>query len=228
MRPPAGPLPCNPPPGTPLRLPLRTGYNPLSDDDYAAAAKTLGCEVLMVRAMAIKEGRGHGFDRFQRPTILYEPLHFLPSSCLPSQKVFEACETRFRTQHPDLTHFLHPKPHIYGTDKEQWQQIQKAYLVDGSAALKAVSWGQFQILGEYHRFAGFASVENFVSNMCASEQVQLSAFVQLISGYGLQSAMATKDWKSIAAGYNGKKYYRTHYDQVLEDIYEKLRNEDTH
>jgi hypothetical protein len=226
MRPPAGPLPYNPPPGTPLRLPLRTGYNPLSDDDYAAAAKTLGCEALVIRALAKQEGKGHGFDSYQRPVILYEPKHFLKFAGHRRDPAYQA---RYRAQYPDLTQFQHLPPHLFGTDNEQWQHIQKAYLLNGSAALESVSWGYFQILGDAYHDAGAASLEMFVSAMCRSEQEQLAAFVHFIASKNLKSALATKDWRTIAAGYNGRGAKGDpstikKYSSKLEQAYEALHN----
>ncbi len=216
MRPPPGPIAINPPPGTPLRLPLRTGYDPLSDDDYAAAAKTLGCEVLMIRAMAIKEGKDHGlgFDEFNRPVILFEPLYFRNRS---------GHSTEYALKYPDLTH-RHPKPHQYGSYTAQWGRLQQAYLLNPRAALESTSWGKFQIVCQLFPLAGFATPESFVSAMCVSEQAQLTAFVHFIQGKKLERVLSEKDWPAIAYGYNGSGYRASKYDEVLQGIYEKLKN----
>ncbi len=212
QRPPVGPLQLAVKPGTPLCLPARTGFDELLDADYAAAAKTLGCEIRMIRALAMKEGKDHGFDELNRPVILFEPVHFRKLS--PHGK-------GYGKEHFYLTH-LHPKPHQYGTTSDQWQRLQEAYLLDPGAALEVVSWGKFQILGSNHGGAGYATVQTFVSAMCVSEQNHLSAFVNVIQAWHLQPALVSKNWATIARVYNGPQY--GNYDTKLKDIYDALRN----
>ncbi len=211
--PPVGALPMNPSPGTPLRLPPRTGFQLLSIGDYTAAAKELGCETRMIRAMAKQEGRDHGFDHFNRPTILYEPLHF---------RRLAGHQTEYMAKYHDLTFLQADSHHPYGPPSAQWRRLQKAYLIDARAALNSVSWGKFQILGEYFYLAGHASLQSYVSAMCTSEQEQLNAFVSYIRSKHLESALARKDWEAVACGYNGKYFKRYHYDTALQQQYEAL------
>ncbi len=183
-------------------------------DDYAAAAAIIGCETRMVHALATKEGRNHGFDHWNRPTILYEPTHFARYSHHAKQ---------YRRMYPDLT-MLAPPPHRYGPDSLQWKHLQAAYLINPRAALLAPSWGKFQILASNFRLAGYVSVETFVSAMCTSEQIQLAAFVSFIQSIGAAQALKNKNWDMIADKYNGSQKSGSPYAKSLEDIYDALGN----
>lgn len=52
--------------------------------------------------------------------------------------------------------------------------------LDKNAALKATSWGKFQILGSNHLSAGYKDVNEFVSSLSVSEKNHLKAFVNFI------------------------------------------------
>lgn len=68
--------------------------------------------------------------------------------------------------------------------------------LDQAAALKPPSWGKFQILGEYCKACGFATVADFVKAMTISEIEHLKAFVKFLpsSSKRLQ-AIRKKDWR---------------------------------
>jgi hypothetical protein len=99
-----------------------------------------------------------------------------------------------------------------------------SHAINGPAALQSASWGQFQILGSNFNKAGAASLETFVSAMCRSEQDQLAAFTNFVISRSLKPALAAKDWKAIAAGYNGTGNSSTikKYSNELEQAYESL------
>ena len=90
----------------------------------------------------------------------------------------------------------------------------------------SVSWGQFQLMGESYKLAGFPNVQMCVSAMCRSEQEQLTAFVNFIQSKKLEEALRTHDWLAFAKGYNGnpkkhpesaKKYadgIKAHYEAL--------------
>ncbi len=209
-------------PGTPLALPPRMGMDPLSDDDYAAAAKRLGCEVLAIKAVAMQEGQGRGFDESNRPIILYEPDMYLQAHVRQLQKREQpAYRQQFRTDYPALTR-LKPAPHPYGDLSSNWQFLQWAYLLDPQEALRDVSWGQFQILGSNSLAAGYGTPEDFVNAMCRSLQDQLQAFAVFILANNTEDALAKKDWATFARVYNGPKYYVKHYDRLIKEQYDKL------
>ena len=210
-----------------LCLPIRSGMDALSNADYESAAGKLGCGAKIVHAMAIKEDHGAGFDNYNRPVILYEPLHFraliAPN---PHGKPGELTQKYMRL-YSELTSFQHKPPHLYGTWDEQWQHLQAAYVLSPEMALASTSWGMFQQLGGEYKALGFSSVQALVSAMCRSEQDHLTIFVQKIQNADLGTAMQKLDFRAIAYGYNGPKYankkqHAVPYDVELKRIYDSL------
>ena len=219
----AGGIPVHPRPGAPLNLPQRRGFAPLSDDDYKAAAKTLGCEARAIQAVALQEGKDHGFDSLNRPIILWEPSHFAR---------YSGNAALYRKRYPDLA-VLPKGPHAYGTESRQYRRLYEAYLIYPRAALRTPSWGKFQILGNNYKEAGYGSVESFVQDMCLSEQTQLVAFVHFILHQNLQQALHDKDWETFAKGYNGAAtatriistpHGNTTYSKQIEEKYNNLKD----
>ena len=226
LRPVRGALLNNAPAGTPLRLPPRIGATTLTDDDYAAAAKEIGCDLLAIKAVSLEEGKGQGFDAMGYPVILFEPLNF---ASLAGPKGHPHFGQVYRKKYPDLTH-RHPLPHPYGPTKQIWQRLQMAYLLDPLDALRATSWGRFQVKGDSATRIGYCSVENFVSAMCRSEKDHLQAFVGFIRFWNLASALQRRDWPKFAFKYNGAGYKQPQYlvggkdyAERIGDCYEKLK-----
>jgi hypothetical protein len=181
---------------------------------FADAAQLLSCEVAAVRAVAEVESRGAGFDARKRPTILYE-RHVFARCTLPPGK--------FDAAHPDLSGLRNPyPPGGYGTKDQQYGKLALAFALDEGAALKAASWGAFQILGENHKACGFSGVTGFVRAMTISEVEHLKAFVQFVrSGALLAKAIQTRNWVAFAKAYNGPDYAKFDYAQKLAAAYAK-------
>ena len=213
-RPPVGPLPLNAPPGTPMRLPARSGAEALTYDQFKAAAATLGCEVAAIQAIGDVEGKGQGFDKYDSPVILFEPTNFRNN----------AADKTYSQKYPDLTHKRKKPLSAYGSEDLQWEHLQRAYLLDPRAALLSSSWGRFQGLGLSFSEHGFDSPEGMVSALCQSEQAQLAAFVQFIQRKNLSKPLAAKNWQQVASGYNGLNYKDYNYDGMLETAYAKYAN----
>ena len=102
-------------------------------------------------------------------------------------------------------------------------------LLDEEAALKACSWGKFQILGDNHRLCGHTSVLTFVEAMNKSEYTQLEVFIQFIQNSKLADTLQTKNWASFAYHYNGPRQDKgtkditDDYSYFLEKAYKKLK-----
>ena len=204
---PPGPRPAPPPPAGPIAALLAPGpRTPLITPDFAAAAATLGCTVPAIRAVAKVESSRTSFDDLGRPTILYERhlFHKLTGGV-------------FGAQHSDLSN---PEAGGYGTFASQYPKLERAYALDADAALKACSWGMFQILGLNHADAGFAAIVDYVRAMCQSEGEHLKAFVSFIrANPGMQMALRNRDWTGFARRYNGPAYHENNYDQRIADAY---------
>lgn len=186
----------------------------VGEADFAAAAQALQCEVAAVKAVAEVESRGAGFDAQKRPTILYE-RHVFARCTVPPGK-FDAAA-------PDLSGFRKPyAPGTYGNKDQQYVKLARAMQLDPVAALKAPSWGMFQILGENHQSCGFASVQEFVKAMTVSEAEHLKAFVAFVRSNGrLLQAIRQKNWAAFAASYNGPAFATFKYDTKMAAAYAK-------
>lgn len=180
----------------------------LAEPDFVDAAGRLGCDVAAVKAVADVETAGAGFDAAKRPTLLYE------------RHVFARCTTppgRFDRDHPDLSGLHRPyPPGGYGSKDQQFGKLAQAFQLDPQAALKAPSWGKFQILGENHKACGFATVEAFAKAMTISEVEHLKAFIAFVAGNAsLLQAIRRKDWTGFAKSYNGPAFATFKYDTKL-------------
>lgn len=192
-----------------------SGYagTPLSEQDFADAAQTLGCEVAAVKAVAEVETAGASFDASHRPTILYE-RHVFARNTVPPGK--------FNQSNPDISAGTGYPPGGYGTRDQQYVRLARAYQLDPDAALKAPSWGKFQILGENFKACGFNTVADFVRAMTISEGEHLKAFIRFLLGNRRAlDAIRKKDWAALARQYNGPKYADFKYDTKLAAAYAK-------
>lgn len=204
----------------------------ITDADYDAAAKELGCEVEVIKAIAKQEtgkleALGVGaFDKSNRPTILYE------------RHIFSRVTGGIHdAKHPDLSN---PKEYLAGTARNkdgkkyddgehyglfswQYNKLSKASQLDKDAAIQACSWGKFQVLGTNYKLCGFSSAVAFAKAMCKSEKEHLNVMVAFCKGNKLEAALKNKNWQAIARTYNGPKYKKNKYDTELEAHYNGLK-----
>lgn len=163
----------------------------LSDADIEAAAAELGIEAAVIFAVDEVESRGKGFLPDKRPTILFERHVF-------SRRTGH----RYDIGHPDISN---PTPGVYGAPgAHQYARLAEAIRLDRKAALQSASWGRFQIMGFNAELCGWPDVEAFIASMCESEADHLKAFIGYCQANDLVRFLATHDWRSFAAGYNGK------------------------
>lgn len=187
---------------------------PLTLELATLAAQDLGVEVAALRAIAQVESGGAGFDAKGRPTILYE-RHVFARNTAPKGK--------FNAQYADISS-ADPYPKGgFGNNDQQWVKLARAYQLDPEAALKAPSWGMFQILGENHRASGFPDVRSFVTEMFTSPAGHLRALVGFIKANPLiHQGLKKRDWVAVAKGYNGSGYKTYDYDNKLATAYAKF------
>jgi peptidoglycan hydrolase-like protein with peptidoglycan-binding domain len=203
------PVPTPRPAAGPLAALLTPGpLTPLGPGDFTAAATALQCDVRGIRAVAKVESSRKPFDDLGRPTILYERhlFHRLTGGA-------------FDAQAPDLSN---REAGGYGTFASQYGKLERAYALAAEAALKACSWGMFQILGQNHKAAGFVTVMDYVKAMCQTEVDHLVAFVRFIQADpAMATALRGHDWPEFARRYNGPAYHENHYDERLADAYQQ-------
>lgn len=193
----------------------------LTAQDFAEAAKALGCTVAQIRAVWEVESGG-GWFRDVRADILAAdgPGGFLDGPHLP-KILFEAHifdrETggRFRASHPNISSRTWNRK-LYVGGQGEWLRLYQAMQLDRRAALRSASVGGAQIMGFNHQLAGFDTVEAFWDAMKTSERPHLDAFVSFIRNRGLVSALRAisnrhADCIAFAKGYNGRGFAANEY-----------------
>lgn len=202
----------------------RSTIEPLTSADFAEAAEKIGCDPEAIQAVAVTEtssvgaffapGAVHAAGDDPVPAILYE------------RHVFHRYSHGRYDHFPDISS---SKPYRkddvpYGPSSLQYQKLLKAFALDQDAALKAASWGRFQILGMNHAACGYETVSAFVAAQSGSEKSQLASFVAFInSDKILRSAIQQREWTAFALKYNGPRQSENRYDQKMASNYESLR-----
>lgn len=181
----------------------------LTEQDYADCAKDLECQQAAIRAVVEVESRGGGFLPDGRPKILFEALYF-----------HKLTGGKYDKSHPNISSPTWNKS-LYKGGAKEWDRLEEAAALDRTAALRSASWGLFQIMGDNYKMCGFASVEDFVAAMEASEGEQLKAFTNFVRSKKLDGYLRARNWASFAKGYNGPGYAKNQYDQKLAAAYGK-------
>ena len=159
----------------------------LSERDFVAAAKRLGCDVLAIRAVWEVEAAGDHFLADGSVIRRFEPHHV-------SDRIWG--EIGFSVRSGEA-------PWRASLRLSSEAMFQRAAALDLNGALEATSWGAPQIMGFNHSEAGFPSARDMVKHMAKGAPEQLGAFVQLIENWGLDGALRSHDWRTFARRYNG-------------------------
>lgn len=184
----------------------------LTDNDYEAAAKDLGCEVAIIKAIADVESRGAGFLSNGKPKILLEGHWF-----------HKFTNGIYDKMYPTISYPKWTRKHYKGGVAE-YDRYDIAYKLDEEAAMKSTSWGKFQIMGFNYRSAGYDDVRCFVEDMMLSEYFHLKAFCNFLKNEGILQYAISKNWKEFARRYNGPGYATNKYDIKLENSYNKYKS----
>jgi hypothetical protein len=182
----------------------------LTAQEIDAAAQTLGVEGAVIRAVIQLESAGVGFGAENRPIILFEPTRFS-----------QLTGGRFDGSHPLLSQPNLQRADLGRTQGERWARLRDAFALDGAAALKATSWGLFQIAGAHHQACGFATVEAFAKDIAQSETRQLAAFVAFLRSQSLVDELQRRDWEGFARVYDGPDNV-ARYANLLDQAYQAL------
>lgn len=173
----------------------------LTPSDFIEVAQVVGCDPETLMAIATVESRGAGFDSQGRVKILFERHWF----------------RRFTNGKFDSNPSLSNRT-PGGYTSNEYARFSQAFALNPEAAMKACSWGQFQIMGFNHALCGFDTVNAFVDAMKVSARSQLDILVRFIMNprnKALKDAIVAKNWKMIAQYYNGKNYAINRYDIKL-------------
>lgn len=182
----------------------------LATSDFLAAAAALGCDVAAIRAIDEVESRGAGFDAGGRVKILFEPHRFSLHT-----------SARFDRSHPQLSY---PKWKAGSSSyrRDQHKVLEEARALDAAAAVRATSWGRYQILGDNWRATGHHSLQAFEAAMRKNEGEHLTAFVSFVRAHpAMRSALVAHQWAAFARAYNGPAFATHGYDTRLAAAHRK-------
>jgi len=184
---------------------------PLTRDDFIKAAEVLKVPVAAIYAVTEVEASGAAFLPDTRPKILYEAHIFS-----------RLTKGAFDNTHPNISAPSWNRSLYGASGAHQYDRLHEAIALDREAALKACSWGMFQILGLYHEMAGHASVEGFVADLTTGEGAHLRAFTNFLNADPrLRRALSGSDWATFARLYNGPGYAANRYDVKLARAFEQ-------
>ena len=196
----------------------------LKNNDLVSAAQRLDVPLASVYAVNEVESLGKGFLDNGKPVILFE-RHIMYRRLVTVRH--EGDDPVELKRHADQLAaanpaLVNPIAGGYSGGTAEHQRLANARLIDDSAALESASWGAFQIMGFHWQRLGFASVQEFVAAMSASESQQIDAFVRFIeTDPALFKALKTRKWADFAKLYNGPNYQRDLYDIKLQRAFER-------
>lgn len=193
----------------------------LTNEMIKDLANRLGIEPALLKAVQIVEAAGRdGFLSDGRPQILFEG-HIMYKEFhkkFPDRDLDYLCK-RFST-------VFYPKwnKSKYFGGLEEYKRLKLAKEIDEECALKATSWGMFQICGFNHNLCGCKDVFDFVHKMSESHEKQLELMYYFMNNSGCLKELKEKDWAGFAKKYNGPRYAQNAYDQKLRNAYENFKN----
>lgn len=201
------------PPTKPVLVPAPLKRRP-TDADFAAAAGSLGVDVAAMKAIAEVEAAGEGFDADGRPKVLYEAHVF---DELTGGRFRGAKDRRgVALSVEDWDRSLYGKSGAW-----QHERLEDAMRLDREAALRACSWGTFQVLGRNHAMVGFPTIDGFVEAMRRGADGHLQAFVGFLKATNLSGPIRAGDWRTVARRYNGPAYEKGGYHTKLAAAFAK-------
>src|SRR5204862_2949862 len=151
----------------------------LTGADIARAAADLGVSAKVIDAVREVETKRASFDEKGRPTILFE-RHKFAANTVP--------KGRFNAAHPAISGGPYGSGG-YGKFSAQYGKLLDACALDPEAALRACSWGAFQVLGENAVPIGYRSTLEMVLSLTTGEQAHLESFVRFVPGHHLADAL---------------------------------------
>ena len=196
----------------------RISNSKIGDKDYEDAAKVLGVEVAVVKAVKDVEAGGAGYVFSNHPTILFESHVFWRElkkrGIVPSK--YRDKEILNQTQKKGKAYY------VGGVG--EYARLLKACLINTDAANASASWGLFQIMGNNYKACGCRTIDAFVKLMSKGEREQLMLFMEFIKNNdGMLNCLKKKDWEGFACRYNGSDYKDNNYHIKLQNAYNKYK-----
>lgn len=183
----------------------------VTNRDYCKSAEKIKCEVAAIKAVSYVESKGQAYYADGFPVILFE------------RHIFRKYTNGIYNQsHPELSG---PQGNYGPAGQHQRDKFNAAFKLNPTAAMKACSWGKYQLMGFNYDACGFGSVGEFVDAMKESEGRQLEAFTNFVIHNRLDKYLRTHNWAAFAKGYNGTGYKQNQYDTKMASAYAKFSKE---
>lgn len=193
----------------------------LTNEMIKDLANRLGIEPALLKAVQLVEAAGRdGFLADGRPQILFEG-HIMYKEFhkkFPDRDLDYLCKGFSTVFYPKWD-----KSKYFGGLGE-YKRLELAKEIDEECALKATSWGMFQIMGFNHNLCGCKDVFDFIHKMSESHEKQLELMYYFMNNSGCLKELKEKDWAGFAKKYNGPGYAQNAYDQKLRNAYENFKN----
>lgn len=182
---------------------------PLDDIDLPKRGAEIGVGEDELHAFMDTETRGKGFDSSGRPVILFEPHVFYRNLAGTKRDAAVAAGLAY------------PKWGEKPYPKDSYPRLLKAIDIDETAALKAASWGLFQVLGENYAMAGYDTPQAMVLAFMADEENHLEACIKFLIAAHIDDDLRAHRWSVVARVYNGPGYAKNQYDVKMASAYAK-------
>lgn len=187
---------------------------PIAEADIRRAAQRIGCDPAVIEAVVLVESGGSGFLPDGRPKILFEAhlfgrltKHAYAGTLDPKGRALSA-----RSWDRSL----------YGAGGTwQYTRLVAAMALNEDAALRATSFGAFQIIGDNCEECGFATVQDFVQAHISGGGAQLDAFISFVMYRKLDDELRDKRWADFARQYNGPAFRQNQYDTKMASAFAK-------
>jgi hypothetical protein len=101
----------------------------------------------------------------------------------------------------------------------RWRLLHKAEAIDRDAALRSVSWGVGQVMGDHWRWLGYASIDALVAEARAGTEGQIRLMMRFVEKAELLDKLRKHDWTGFARAYNGPGFAKHGYDRKMQDAY---------
>ncbi|WP_213161870.1 N-acetylmuramidase domain-containing protein [Kaustia mangrovi] len=206
-----------------------SSFDAAAREAVEAIAMERGFEPAALLAVAWVESAGVPFwrvDGEQLPPIRFEGHYFhriLKSKANRKPHLLERAVAA-GLAHPEAGAVKNPSSY-----RARYELLARAMEIDTDAALRSISMGLGQVMGDHCLKLGFRSVEAMWQTARSGLDGQLWLMVRYIETFGLSRALRRQDWRDFARGYNGPNYAAGGYHTKLARAYRSFsRQTDEH
>lgn len=176
----------------------------ITDQQIKEIAEANGVEYAALKAVAVVEGSGKGYDaKTGKILIQFEPHWYKKLDAkdgFSGGGIWEANKVDVQSK--------------------EWDAFNDAFSKDKDAAMMSTSIGLMQVMGFHYKDLGFKTVGEMWDYAKVSEANQLDLGVRFIrKNARLYDALKKKDWATFAYYYNGAQYRKFNYDTRLSQAY---------